>query len=585
MPEFRPLFRLPSSVRLGVIAFGLALALAIGPMAAQAASLRLIAFNDFHGHLEASGDTLMLPDPQRPDQKVRVQTGGAAWLAGLIGQLRQEVPNAAVFSSGDTIGAAPLISTLFRHESTIAVMNAIGLDFAIVGNHEFDAGLTELQRIVKGGCGTNSANGAVTSCEEGPYAGAKFPVLAANVLLPDGETILPPLVIKEYGGVKVGFIGVVTRTTPEIVSPSGIKGLKFADEAETLNHYAAELRKRGVNAIVAVVHEGGKVETDWNDTGCGGKEGEIFGIANRLSADIDLVFSAHTHQGYNCIIDTPAQKGLRVIQATSYGRAVAVIDVELDPATGRIDRSKTVSRNIPVVNQAEGGIAAVPTDAAIARQVAKYEALAAPKANRVVGSITGPVGYTANGQAGAFADFPSGRMVADAQLEATRGAPGNAQIALTNPGGVRTAFNCTGTPPCPVTFGQAFTMQPFGNALTVMTLTGAQLKSVLEDQQTPGMAVPRFLQPSRGLSYRWNQKAAIGEHVSDLKFDGAPVQADARYRVAVNSFLADGGDGFRRFLEGTDRTGGPLDADALVDFLGTHQPYTADTAPRITVAD
>lgn len=581
MPEFRLLRRLPGLVRL----FVLTLMLAGGLSCAEAASLRLIAFNDFHGHLEPANTTLMLSDPGDPAQKLRVQTGGAAWLGGLIGKLRSEVPNAVVFASGDTIGAAPLISTLFRHESTIDVMNGIGLDFAIVGNHEFDAGLKELRRIAKGGCAPNSANGAVTSCEGGPYRGAKFPFLAANVVQPDGETIFPPLVIKEYDGVKVGFIGVVTRTTPEIVSPSGIKGLTFLDEADTLNRYAAELRRHGVNAIVAVVHEGGRIAGDWNDTACPGREGAIFKIAGKLSADIDLVFSAHTHQGYNCIIDTPAQKGLRVVQATSYGRGVSVIDVELEPATGRIDRSKTRSRNIAVVNEAQGKIPAVPTDAATAALVARYAALTAPKADRIIGSITGPVGYAEDSRTCPVADFPAGRMIADAQLEATNAAPGKAQIALTNPGGIRAAFPCTGKPPCPVTFGQAFTMQPFGNALVVMTLTGVQLKAVLEDQQKPGAAEPRFLQPSRGLSYSWKASAPYGERVTGLIFEGKPVEPDAQFRVTVNSFLADGGDAFKHFTEGTQRTGGPLDAKALVDFLQAHQPYTADPVARITIAD
>jgi 5'-nucleotidase len=576
MPKFRPLHRLTF--------LALVLVFALGLTASQAASLRLIAVNDFHGHLEPGSNTLMLPDPDNPGQLLRVQTGGAAWLAGLIGQLRREVPDSVVFASGDTIGAAPMISTLFRHESTIAVMNRIGLDFAIVGNHEFDAGQDELRRIAMGGCGANSANGAVTSCEAGPYAGANFPFLAANVEGPDGQTIFRPLLIKEYDGVRVGFIGVVTRTAPEIVSPAGIKGLKFLDEAGTLNRYAAELKRHGVNTIVAVVHEGGRVATDWNDTSCKGREGEIFKIADKLSAGIDLVFSAHTHQGYNCIIDTPAQKGLHVIQATSYGRAVAVIDVEFD-AAGRIDRSKTVSRNVPVVSQAQGNIAAVPSDPAIAGLVAKYAALTAPKADRVIGSIAGPVGFTSAGQTGTPADFPSGRMAADAQLEATQGEPGKAQIALTNPGGVRSALPCAGAPPCPVTFGQVFTMQPFGNALEVMTLTGAQLNALLEDQQQPGAAAPRFLQPSHGLTYSWKRSAPYGQRVTDLKLGGAAVQSEAQYRVTVNDFLADGGDGFRRFLEGTERTGGPVDSDALVDFLGAHQPYAADPASRITVTD
>lgn len=592
MPAFHSLRRLPCLARMGVYASACLLALsvvvALSLTDAYAARLRLIAFNDFHGHLEAGNKTLALADPDNPANSERVPVGGAAWLGGLIGQLRSEVPNTVVFSSGDMVGAAPLVSALFRHESTIAIMNMIGIDFGAVGNHEFDAGQTELRRIANGGCRANSVNAAVASCELGNYGGAKFPLLAANVEGPDGNPIFAPVLIKEFDGIKVGFIGVVTRTAPSIVAQSGIAGLKFLDEADTLNRYAGELKAHGVEAIIAVVHEGGKVGTDWNDTGCKGKDGEIFDIANKLSPGIDLLFSAHTHQGYNCIIDTPTQQGLRVMQATSFGRGVSVVDVELDPATRRIDRSRTVSRNIPVVNQTQGKFTAVPNDSAIEKRVAEYVALAAPKANRPIGSITARVGTAPApaSPAAAIADTPAGRMIADAHLAATQSADaGGAQIAFTNPGGIRAELPCTDTPPCTVTYGQAFTMQPFGNSLMVMTLTGRQLVAVLEDQQQPGAHEMRLLQPSRGLTYTWKPSAPIGNRVSDLALNGAPVVPEARYRVTVNSFLAEGGDGFTHLKEGTELSGGPLDSDALVEFLGAHQPFTPDPAPRITAAE
>ena len=548
---------------------------------AQTVPVRLIGFNDFHGNLEAGNNSLQLADPEHPGHMLKVPVGSAASLAGLVGTLRGEARHSVVLSSGDLIGAAPLVSTLFKHESTVAVMNAMGLDFSIVGNHEFDGGVDELRRLVRGECSPASAPG--TPCADGKYPGMRFTMLAANVIDADGQPIFAPTLVKEFEGLKIGFIGVVTRTTPGIVRPSGIRGLKFLDEAKTLNRYAAELQRQGVQAIVAVVHEGGEVEGDWNDTACAKREGAIFKIAERLAPSIDVVFSAHTHQGYNCVIDTPHQKGLRVVQATSYGRGVSVVDVELDPATHDIDRSKTRSRNLPVVNQTQGPYQAVARNEAIATVVADYVKRAAPMADRPVGSITARIDRNTDDGQG---DTPAGRLIADAQLDATRApAAGGAQLALMNSGGIRAALACEGTPPCTVTFGQAFTMQPFGNSLVVMTLTGKQLKALLEDQQTPRANAPHFLQPSRSLGYTWKRSAPYNERVTELMLDGVPVQGEARYRVVVNGFLAEGGDGFKRLVDGTERMGGPNDVDALIDFLGAHQPYAPDAKPRIRVID
>lgn len=557
---------------------------------ARGVPVRLIGFNDFHGHLEPGNNALVLRDPADATKTLRVPAGGAPWLAGLIDKLRAETPNTAVFSSGDLIGATPLVSALFRHESTIAVMNAIGLDFAIVGNHELDAGIAELRRVARGGCAADAGRRetATSSCVTGAYAGMSFPLLAANVEGTDGKPVFAPTFVKRFGGIPVGFIGVLTRTTPGIVMPSGVAGLRFRSEAEVLNRQAAELRRRGVEAIVAVVHEGGAVEADWNDIGCSGAQGEIFEIANRLSPAIDLVFSAHTHQGYNCVIDTPNQRGLRVIQATSYGRGVSVIDVVLDPTTHDIDRGRTRSVNIPVVNapDAQEKFAPVPVDSAITKLVREYVALAAPRADRAVGSITQRIDRGAREDGDLVPDFPAGRLIADAQLEAARSkAAGGAQIALMNSGGIRSALACEGTPPCLVTYGQAFTMQPFGNSLVVMTLTGRQLKALLEDQHKPKGSRPHFLQPSQGFAYTWKRGAPYGERVRDLRLDGAAVEPEGRYRVVVNSFLAEGGDGFKRLRNGSDRIGGTLDIDALVDYLRSHSPYAPDPSARITVAD
>jgi 5'-nucleotidase len=173
--------------------------------------------------------------------------------------------------------------------------------------------------------------------------------------------------------------------------------------------------------------------------------------------------------------------------------------------------------------------------------------------------------------------------VADAQLAATRGAQaGAAQIAFMNPGGIRSELECQGTPPCTVTFGQAFTMQPFGNSLVVMSLSGAQIKALLESQQKPAAAEPTFLQPSEGLTYTWQADAPAGERVQELRLQGEALVPAQAYRVTVNNFLAEGGDGFVLLKEGTERLGGAQDIDALVAYLGASPPREPSVQARIS---
>jgi 5'-nucleotidase len=558
--------------------------------------LRLIAFNDLHGNLEPGTLSLTLPDPAQPGKTLRVPVGGAPALAGLVQTLRQGAANSVVVSSGDAIGAAPLVSTLFRHESTIETLNLLGLDVATVGNHEFDAGRAELLRVLGGGCAPNEATSAIRSCALHAYTGAQFKVVTSNIQTSDGQALFAPSWVREFGGVKVGFIGAVTRGTPSIVVPSGIVGLGFKDEAEAINRAAAALKAQGVNALVATLHEGGEIgavgqPADWNDTSCPFFRGYILNIARHITPDVGVLLTGHTHQGYRCVVD-----GRPVVQATSYGRGVSVVDVMLDPATGRILADRTTSRNLPVLNDRtpealrETLAAAQPAPygqvlrntrplPAVAQLVAGYAALAAETAGRQVGGITG--NFDRRGRT----DSSAGRLIADAQLAATR-APdrGGAQIALMNPGGVRTDLACAkGAPPCDISHGEAFAMQPFGNSLVVVTLSGAELKALLESQQPAGRSSATLMSPSDGLRYRWVASAPFGQRVQGLQLSGQPIRAEQDYRVTVNSFMAEGGDGFDLLKRGRNRLGGVLDLEALVAFLATRP--TPVTAPRVDWVD
>jgi 5'-nucleotidase len=308
---------------------------------------------------------------------------------GLVKALRESAPHSVVLSNGDNIGGTPIISALFFHESTIDLMSRLGVDISSVGNHEFDAGYAELLRVLDpaGRCREPQAGEIAVSCALGKHAGASFPSITANVLKADGSPAFAPSIVKTYGGIKVGFIGAVTRGTPNIVVPSGVAGLRFTDEADAINAEAARLQAQGVQALVAVIHEGGFVEgaqMEWNASDCPSRRGPIFDIEKRLAPAVDVVLTGHTHQGYRCVFN-----GRPVMQATALGRGLSVLDLVLDPATGDVDRSKSFHRNLPVFNEhtdpahreliasqepapyAAALRAAVP-DAAIAARLAEY---------------------------------------------------------------------------------------------------------------------------------------------------------------------------------------------------------------------
>ncbi|MFY0528520.1 bifunctional metallophosphatase/5'-nucleotidase [Archangium gephyra] len=518
-------------------------------------SVQVLALNDFHGHLAPPSDTSgEIRTGSNPDgSPVRVKTGGMSHLAHHLARLRALEPrNTLIVSAGDLIGASPLVSALFHDEPTIEAMNLAGLALNGVGNHEFDEGAAELRRMQSGGCHP------VDGCQDGtPFEGARFQFLAANVTDAQGAPLFPAHAVREFDGVKVAFIGMTLEGTPEIVDAAGIRGLQFRDEAETVNALVPGLRKQGVRAIVVLLHEGG-VQTGTYD-GCEGISGPIVDIVRRMDAEVDAVITGHTHQPYNCVI-----AGKRVTSAASYGRLITDLDLVLDAATG--DVVESTARNVLVTRDTEG----VPEVQAL---VERYDALAAPRRNRVLGQVTETL-RPPDPQRWPSGESPLGNTLADSQLAATKDA--GAQVAFMNPGGIRADLEAGD-----VTYGEAFDVQPFGNTLVTMTLTGAQLHTLLE-QQWEGSLV-RVLQPSRGFGYTWKASAPVGQKVdpASLRLHGAPVDPAGRYRVTVNSFLAQGGDNFRVLPTGTERRGGPLDLDALEAWLKARSPLSPPGTNRL----
>ncbi|KUM03251.1 5'-nucleotidase C-terminal domain-containing protein [Chromobacterium subtsugae] len=521
-----------------------------------AVAVKLIAFNDFHGNLETPG-ALSVPDPANPGKTIKVSAGGADYLAAWVKSLRDKSPNTVVVSAGDLIGASPLVSGLFHDEPTIEAMNLLGLDINAVGNHEFDDGQEELLRMQNGGCKPGSS----TTCRNGgKFAGAKFKFLAANVRKSDGGTLFPAYEIKRYGNIPVAFIGMTLKGTPEIVSPTGIQGLSFQDEADTVNALVPKLKAQGVSAVVVVVHEGGYQSGSFND--CNGISGPIVDIVKKLDKAVGLVVTGHTHQAYNCVID-----GRRVTSAKNYGQLFTEIDFKLDPATKGF-----VPGSIQAANRVVSQDIAPRAD--VASLIQTYQALVAPIANKVVGQASGPLTRASN----AAGETTLGDVVADAQLAA--GQAQGALAAFMNPGGVRADILSGGDGS--VSYKQLYTVQPFGNTMMTMDLTGQQIDQLLE-QQWSNPAQPKMLQVSAGFSYAWSQSAPAGSKVdiASIRINGLAVDPRQVYRVQVNNFIAGGGDGFTVLTQGANRVGGGVDVDVLVDYFQARARVDAPPLNRI----
>jgi 5'-nucleotidase len=378
-----------------------------------------------------------------------------------------------------------------------------------------------------------------------------------------GKSLFPPYSIREFDGIAVAFIGLTLRGTAGIVSPVGIAGLEFRDEAETVNALIPELRARGVEAIVVLIHEGGFPTGDYD--GCSGISGPIVDIVKKLDKAVDLVISGHTHRAYLCEID-----GRLVTSADKYGTLVTSIDLKLDPATrdivaaraeNHIVRSETIAKH--------------PEQTAL---IASYEKLSAPIASRPAGSIT----ETLSRLPDAAGESPLGNIIADAQLAATSGErTGSAEIAFTNPGGIRS--DIVKRENGEVTYADVFAAQPFRNQLVTMTLTGAQIKQALEQQWTDPKR-PRILQVSKGFSFAWDGSKGDGERIiaERMMLNGARIEPSARYRITVNNYLSVGGDGFTAFTGGTDQLTGSYDVDALYDYFRRHSPIGPASGGRIS---
>lgn len=561
-----------------------------GGHSSRTVDVQLLSFNDLHGNLEPpQGSSGTVEELQADGSRKKVEAGGVEYLANALRTARKGHPYSVTAAAGDMVGASPLLSGLFHDEPTIEAMNKLGLDVTSVGNHEFDEGRAELARLQKGGC--HPTDGCYEKGKR--FKGADFPYLAANVTdQKTGRPILKPYTVWKHKGVKIGFIGVTLEGTPDVVSANGVKGLKFHDEAETIDKYAKELDRQGVKSIVALVHEGGMPAStaynhDCDSPGPGsGISGPIAEIAKKVTPKVDALVTGHTHQAYACTIPDPSGMPRTVTSAASFGKLYTDTTLTYDRRTKDIVRTsvKSPSARNHVVNRTQ------PKAADMTALIQRWSKLAAPVADKPVGYISADI----PGRGSASPETPLGDLISDAQLEATKAADkGGAQLALMNPGGVRSdlAYKASGSEgDGVVTYGEAFTVQPFTNMTNVVDLTGAQVLTALQQQVSGANAAsPKILQVSRGLTYTLDLTKAGADRVikDSVRLDGAPLDPAKTYRVAMNEFLAGGGDGFTVLKEGKNKYVGPSDLDALTAYLTAHSSAAAPLAPpkadRITV--
>lgn len=491
-------------------------------------NLQILSINDFHGQIDKAG---------KVNDKA---TGTAEYLAAYLKQRESQNENTFLVHAGDIVGASSPASALLQDEPTIEILNELGFDLGTLGNHEFDEGLAELKRLIDGGTHPNT----------GYFEGASFPYIVANVI--DKNTkqpILPPYAIKVVNGVRVGFIGVVTKTTPSIVTPDGVKDVIFTDEVEAVNRQVKELKKRNVEAIMVLAHEGG-----FQDKTTGQITGPIADMVQKFDSEVDVVFAGHSHTYLNGSVD-----GKLVVQAGSYGNAFADVDLVIDKKTRDV-----VKKSAEVVNTYQEGM---KPDQRVHDIVKDAKDDVASIISQEVGQSAAEITRTEN----AAGESALGNFIADAQRWKM-----STDFSFMNPGGIRANM-----PAGKITWGDLFTIQPFGNDLVTMKLTGEQVKKALNQQfQDPNRI--RMLQIS-GLAYKWDASRPASDRVYDLKkTDGTPIDPTQVYSVTVNSFMASGGDAFTVFAEGSDRVVGPTDLDGLVDYVKQlPQPFNAQIEGRI----
>ena len=539
-------------------------------------SLTLLGINDFHGRIDAN----------------------TVAFAGTVEELRAAASGPVLFlSAGDNIGASLFASSVAQDQPTIDVLNALDLEASAVGNHEFDRGWEDLRDRVRDAFDA--------------------PQLGANVYLAGTDTpALDEYALLEAGGLTVGVIGAVTEETPSLVTPAGIVDLEFGDAVEAINRVATQLSDGDAgngeaDVLIALLHEGaGEGTPDGATLEEEIADNETFAaIVEGTSADVDAIFTGHTHKEYAWSAPIPGTDRTRpIVQTGSYGERIGEIVLEVDPATGEV--TAHTERNVArTATPAADLIAAYPRVAEVDRIVTAALANATAIGGTAVGQVSGDITtafaggsyvdgvYTGGTRDDRASESTLGGTVANMLRDSLAELPGGADIGVTNPGGLRAdlwdtqaefgAGAVAGLPDGTVSFSQATAVLPFNNTLGLVTLTGEQFTTLLEQQwqrDAEGNVPQRpYLQLglSDNVSYTYDPALPEGERITSVTVDGEPIDPAGEYRIGTFSFLASGGDNFRVFTEGTGYVDtGLLDYEAWADYIADNSPLAPSYAKR-----
>lgn len=495
--------------------------------------VKLLSFNDLHGQYDA-------------DAKYG---GGIDNLSAYLKKLQSENKNTLTMSAGDAVGGSPAVAALKQDQPTLEILKEMNVDIVTTGNHEYDEGITELARLVQGG---KHASGLDWAGSEGlgwitSNVVANKDLQFGNKTIKKGDPILNPYTVKEFDGVKVGVIGVVTTDTAKKVVPNGIKDVDFIDEVQAIDKYSEELKSQGVKTIVVLSHVPAKTDKDTGKLIDLSEESDIYDISQKVNGEVDVIIAADNHDYANSVVKREGKDDIVVTEAYSKGQNIGEIDLTIDKTTGDVVNSKA---NIISVDPKK-----ITADAKVTNIVQKAAEDVKPMLERKVGYAEEEIPRTIDNDHG---EAELGRMIAEAQLWAVRDKGENIDISLMNIGGVRSELKAGD-----VTYEDVYTIQPFSNDLTKLTLTGAQLKEILEKQEIHDWIVgqeegkynrPRMLQID-GFTYKWHPEKKDGKWV--VKVDSinlkdekkTEVKADTKINAVVNIFLAQGGDGFDTFKE------------------------------------
>ncbi len=528
--------------------------------AADTVPIQILGINDFHGALEtASKDASGSP------------IGGADYLAtnldNATSSFLQANPdatadNAIRVQAGDMVGASPAVSGLLQDEPTMKVLQKMNFEVGTLGNHEFDEGLPEYKRILDG-VSTNKFGPIV---EAYPRIKSDMKIVAANVVNKGTNTVaegFSPYYVKEIDGVKVGFIGIVTTEIPNLVLANHIKDYDFLDEAETIVKYSAELRDQGVNAIVVLSHVPA-LSTGNPNTGTkqdvAGEAANMMTKANELDPNnsVDLVLAGHNHQYTNGLVGKT-----RIVQSYNNGKAFSDVTGELDKTTGDFvspPDAKITYNTRSVTPNAD--ITAVTEDAKSRIEGVINETIGLAN-KEVISRETNPENKAIDDK-----ESELGNMITDAQRYMANKAGADVDFAMTNNGGIRADLTTRlANGQNEITWGAAQAVQPFGNILQVVEMSGADITEALSQQYLSNQTY--FLQIS-GLKYTFTDTDDL-DHAYKIASvtteDGTPLKADQKYKVVINDFLFGGGDGFSAFKKANLVTAIDPDTETFINYI------------------